>query len=155
MELHLSIAQEFVQRVQLVGLEVVNFLDAGVHQDFQTMDAWCVGDVDRRILYIGAVLSRLGDGVHFGMDRAEAVLLGVTVGRFRLVNQTSDVGAMGHTGGRAIVTGGENILIPSDYSADFGARAGRSLGHLQSDRHEVLIPAQPFTHNIPSSATML
>jgi hypothetical protein len=154
-ELHLSIAQEFVQRVQLVGLEVVNFLNAGVHQYFQTMDAWCVGDVYRRILDVGAVLRRLGDGVHLGMDRAKAVLLGVAIGRFRLVNQTANVGAVGHPGGRAIVTGGENILIPSDNGADFGARACRSLGHLQSDRHEVLIPAQPFAHNIPSSATIL
>ena len=53
---------------------------------------------------------------------------------------------MRHTGRRAIVTCGENILVARDYRADFGAGAGRPLGHLLRDGHEVLIPAQPFTH---------
>ena len=94
------------------------------------MNAWRVGDVDRRVLYVRAVLRCLGDGVHLGVDGAKAVLLGVAVGRFRLVNQAADVGAMGHTCGRAIVTGGENILVAHDYRADFGPGAGRPLGHL-------------------------
>ena len=32
-ELDLGVAKEFVQSVQLVGLEVVNLFDSGVHQD--------------------------------------------------------------------------------------------------------------------------
>jgi hypothetical protein len=51
-ELDLGVTEEFIQSVQLVGLEVVNFLDTGVDQDFETVDAWCVGDVNRRILYV-------------------------------------------------------------------------------------------------------
>ena len=84
MQLHLGVAQEFIQRVQLVGLEVINFLDAGVDQDLEAMNAWRMGNVDRRVFYARAVLGCLGDGIHLGVDGAKAVLLGVAVGRFRL-----------------------------------------------------------------------
>ena len=50
MELHLSVAQEFLQGVQLVGLEIINFFDPGIHKDLETMDTGRVGNVDRRIL---------------------------------------------------------------------------------------------------------
>jgi hypothetical protein len=149
MELHLSVTHEFIEGVELVGIEIKNFFDPGVYQNLKTVDAGSVGNVDRRILYARPVLGGLRDRVHFSVDGAKTVLFSVAVGCFRFVNQAAHVGAMGHAGGRAIVSSCENILVTGDHGADFGTGAGRPLGHLQGDRHEILIPAQPIAHNAP------
>ena len=86
MELHLSVTHEFIEGVELVGIEIKNFFDPGVHQNLKTVDAGSVGNVDRRILYARPVLGGLRDRVHFSVDGAKTVLFSVAVGCFRFVN---------------------------------------------------------------------
>ena len=75
------------------------------------------------------------------MNGSEAVLFDIAVGCFGLVDETPDVCAVGHTGWRAVVACGQDILIPDDNGPDLCAGTGGTFGHLLRYRHEILIPA--------------
>ena len=83
--MNLGVAQQLVQGVKFIGLEIKNILDPGVHQDLEAVDAGSVGDVDCRLFDVRAVFGRLRDGVHFGMDGSKAILFGVSVWSFGFV----------------------------------------------------------------------
>ena len=70
----------------LVFFFVKNPFNASVNQHFQTMNAGGVGNIDVRVTDADAVLSRLGNGVDFRVDRAVTVLFRLAARRLRLVN---------------------------------------------------------------------
>ena len=104
------------------------------------MNAGRVGDVDSRVLYARAVFCGLSKGIHLRMDRSEAVILGLPVGGFGLIDETTDIRAVGHTGRRAVVASGEDILIPDDDRPDLCSSTSGTLRHLLSYGHKILIP---------------
>jgi hypothetical protein len=75
------------------------------------------------------------------MDGSEAVLLSLPVGGFRLIDETTNVGAVRHTSRRAVVACGEDILIPDDNCSDLGAGTGGTFRHLLRYGHKILIPS--------------
>src|SRR5262245_58017173 len=111
------------------------------------MNAGCMGTVNRAIFDTGTVLGRLGDGVHFSMDGAKAVLLGVAVRCLRLIDQATDISAMWHPCRRSVVTGGENVFVTHDHGPNLCPAYRRPLGNLKRNGHEILIPAQPLAHD--------
>ena len=122
--MYLSVAQQLLEGMQFVRLFVINFFDAGVDQYLETVNAWRMRNVNRAVFYARAVFCRLSDGVHFSMNGPEAVLLGVAIGGFGFVDQTTDIGTMGHTSWGTVITRGEDVLIAHDYCADLRAGAG-------------------------------
>jgi hypothetical protein len=74
------------------------------------------------------------------VDGSEAVLLGLSVRSFGLIDETTDISAVGHTGRRAVVASGEDVLIPDDNRPDLGAGTGGTLRHLLRYGHKILIP---------------
>jgi len=136
----LGVAEQFFQGVELIRFFVIDVFNTGVDQYLETVDARRMGDVNCAVLYIGTIFRGLGDGVHFRVDRAKAILLGIAVGCFRLVDETADIGAMRHASRRAIIPGSKDILITHNDRADLGSGAGRAFGDLLGDSHEVLVP---------------
>src|ERR1700688_4318559 len=87
-----GIFQQFGDGVKLVGLFVEDRADTGVDQHLEALDTRRMRDVDVRVADRGAIFCRLRDRVHFGVNRAIAVLLDFAVGRARFVDQTADSG---------------------------------------------------------------
>jgi hypothetical protein len=58
------------------------------------MDAGRVSDVDIGVADCGAVAGGLGNRVYLGVDGAVAILLEITVGCARFIDEASDLGAM-------------------------------------------------------------
>jgi hypothetical protein len=148
-QVNLSIAQKLLKGVELIRFQVKNILDSGVDQNLQAMNAGCVSDVDGGIFDTRAILRRLGDSIHLGVNGAKTVLLGFSIGRLGFVNKAANVDAMRHTCWRAIVSGGKDILVPDNNRAHLRPGAGRALGYLLGDGHEILIPAWPVIHERP------
>lgn len=135
--------------MQLIRDFIVDVFDPSIDEDFEAVDARGVGDVDRRILDAGAVFGRLRDRVHFRMDGAEAILLGIPVRGFGLVDETADVNAMGHSRRRAVVARGQDVFVAHDHGAHLRALTSGALCYLARDRHEILVPAQSSAHAVP------
>lgn len=110
------------------------------------MDTGRVSDVDSRIFYARAVLCRLGDGVHLGVDGSKAVLLGLPIGRCGLIDQATDVSAVRHACRGTVVTGCEDVFIPDDDRPDLSAGTCGAFRDLLGYGHEILIPAQALAH---------
>ena len=142
--------------MQLVLAAVVDRADAGVDEHLETVDAGRVSHVDIGVADRDAVLGRLRDRVNLGVDGAPTVLLDLAVGRARFIDEASDLVAMRHPGRRPIVAGREDAAVAHDHRAHLGPQAGRALGDLPRDRHEILIPARPLlpaAHQSPLSRT--
>jgi hypothetical protein len=146
MKVDLGVAQELVQSVKFVSFFVKDFFDPRIHQHLETMNAWRMGNINGGVFDAGAILRRLGDGVHFRVNGAKTVLLRLPVRSPGFINQAAGVGAMGHARWRAVVTGSENILIAHDDRTDFGPHTSRPFSDLLGYGHEILIPAQSFAH---------
>ena len=121
------------ERVELVRSLVENLFDPGVNQNFEAVDAWCVGDVDGCVFDAGAILGCLRDGVDLGVDRAKAILFDLAVGGFGLIDETSRVCAMGHACRGAVVARGNDVFVTNDNSSHFRPVASRALSHLTRD----------------------
>src|SRR3989475_9285099 len=145
LERHVGVTEQLLERRPLVLVLVVDAPDARVHQHLEAVNARRVRDVDVGVADAGAVLRRLRDRVDLGVDRAEAVLLGLAGRRAGRVDEAADVGAVRQAGRRAVVPGSEDVLVAHDDGADLGAIAGGALGHLPRDRHEVLLPARALS----------
>src|SRR6266542_3068578 len=91
------------------------------------MNARCMSDVDGCVFDAGTIFCRLSNRIHFGMDGAKAVLLCFSVGCFGFIYETADVGTMGHTRRRAVISRGKDIFIAYDHRANFSPCTGRSL----------------------------
>ena len=78
-ELHGGVVDEFLDVVDFVRLGVEDALDAAVHESLETVVARTCGDVDVRAVDADTVFRGLGDGVYFGVDRAEAIFLFLAV----------------------------------------------------------------------------
>src|SRR5262249_11687278 len=98
-ELDPCMGQEVGDGVELVFLAVEHVSNSRVDQDLHTVDAGSVRDVNVRIADRGAVASCLRDRIDLSMNRAKAVLFDLAIGIARLVDETSDLGAMGQTCG--------------------------------------------------------
>src|ERR1700746_758045 len=105
-----------------------------------------MGNINGGIFDTRAIFRCLGDGIYLSMDSTKAVLLVFSIGGLGFVNKTTDIEAMRHAGRRAVVSGGENILVPDDNRAHFRPVAGRALRHLLRDSHEILVPTGPIVH---------
>ena len=79
MQLHLRVAQQLLESVQLVSLLIIDVFDAGVHQNFQAVDARGMRNIDRRVFDVRAVFCRLSNGVHLRVNGAKTILLGIAV----------------------------------------------------------------------------
>ena len=139
--MYLSIAQQLIQGVKLIGLEVIDVLDTGIDEHFQAMNAGRMGNIDSRVLYARSILGCLRDGIHLCVNGSKAVFFGIPVGCFGLIDKAADVGAVGHACRRSVVTGREDILIPNDDRPNLGTGTCGTFRDLLRYGHEVLIPA--------------
>lgn len=103
----------------------------GVDERFCAIDAGQVGDVTGGAFCGNAVQSRLDDGIGLGVNGADAVSIHHEMPRLVAVSLTRR---------RPIEAGGEDALVPHEYTADEGAVAGASLGNGVGDLHEVRVP---------------
>src|SRR6185437_5343972 len=140
-EFDARVLEQFVNGLQLVGLVVIDRADAGVDQYLHAMDTRSVSDVNVGVADRAAIFGGLRNRVHLGVDSAIAVLLDITVGRARLIDEAAHVGAVRQARWRSVIAGCEDAAVAQDDGADFRTQAGRSLGHLARDRHEILVPA--------------
>ena len=139
-------SQQLLCGVELIRLLVKDAPDTGVHQHFETMDTRSVGHIDIRPTDIDAILCRLSNGIDFRVDGPVAVLLGLPGRGLRFVNQAANLGAMGHAGRRTVVACCQNVPLANDDGPNLGTLAGRTLGHLARNSHEVLIPGKTISH---------
>ena len=139
--MNLGVSEQLFEGLQFVGFFVVDFFDSRIYQDLQAMDARGMGDIDRGFFDTRTVFCCLISSLKFRLDRSEAILLDVAVGRSRLVNQATDVGTMGHAGRSPVIPGRQDVLVSNDYRADFGAEACGPFRDLTRDGHKILIPA--------------
>jgi len=121
-KVHLRVAEQFFEGVELIGFFVVDVFNTGIDQDLKTVDAGCVGNINRGVFDTGTVFRGLCNGIHFRMDCTKAILLGFTIRGLGFVDKAAHVCAMGHAGGCAVISGGQDALVTYDYRADFGPR---------------------------------
>ena len=57
-----------------------------------------------------------------------------------LLTKAADIEAMTDAGRRAVITGGDNPLVPDQNRTDVPPGASGTLGHQLSYRHEILMP---------------
>src|ERR1700722_9435105 len=87
-------AEQLADRLQFVGPVIVNGADARVDQHLHAMDAGRVGDIDNGVLNRTAIAGGLGNRVDFSVNRAVAILLEVSVGGARFVDEAASVQAV-------------------------------------------------------------
>ncbi len=136
--------------MELVRARIIHRANAGVDEHLEAVDARGVRDVDVGVADRGAIASRLRNRIDLGVNGAIAVLLNFSIGRARFVNEASCFGAMRQSCGRAVVAGRENAAVADDDGADLCAQAGRALGDLARNRHEVLVPARTMRRGLRS-----
>ena len=97
-------------------------------------------DVNRAPRHRYIEISRLDNGVLLGVQGAHTMAIH---------QQVSYIIAVGQPSRRAIVTGGEDASVAYDDGSNMGAVASAASCHMQSNAHEVFIPAWSFSHDYP------
>src|SRR4029077_7447588 len=127
--------------MKLIGFQIVNVLDAGVDQHFEAVNARRMSNANSSVFYARTILGCLCKSIHLRGTGSEAVFFRFSIGCFGLIDEAAGVGAVGHTCRRAVVTSGEDVLIPDDNRTNLSAGTGRTFRDLLRYGHEVLIPA--------------
>lgn len=110
---------------QLIGIRIgVNdAFDAGVDEYFGANYAGLVSAVQRAAVDGYAVIGGLHNCVLLGMNAA-AQLVHLPGGHVELFPQAADDGAVGQAFGRAVIAGGDDLLVFDDDCADTAAQTG-------------------------------
>ena len=93
-----------------------NLDDSAVDDHFRAHQAWSKGCVECSILDTGSMVSSLGDGVLFCM-RAETLVKPGAAARQTVTTRTSPFIAILGSTGSAVVSGGDDALVPDDDGA--------------------------------------
>ena len=130
---------------QLIGIRISvdDTLDAGVDEYFGANHAGLVGAVQRAAVDGYAVVSGLHDCVLLGVNAA-AQLVHLPGGHVELFPQAADDGAVGQAFGRAVIAGGDYLLVFDDNRAYAAAQTGRSFADHLRYFHEILVPVGSF-----------
>jgi hypothetical protein len=118
-----------------VKLPIDHSFDPRVGNAFEAIPAGRSGDVDTRVVDRRPVFCRLNNRVDLGVDGAHAMAV---------FNHVADFIAVCQAANRAVISRGENRPVAYDYRSDALSVAGRPLGHLGRDVHEVLVPGNAF-----------
>jgi hypothetical protein len=117
LKLYVSFTEQLHERIVIILAKADKALDTGIDQHLGTEYAGGMGTVNCAPFKTHTMESRLDDYVLLGVDAA-TYLVTLTRGYFHLVSKATQFEAVLKPGRRAVVAGGQYMLIPDCYCPD-------------------------------------